>query len=52
LHQNVVIKCSLLELMFKELNSFYTSSFSIIKNKEQRTYEVLFERIKKNAEKK
>jgi len=34
----------------KELNRFYTTSFSIL-NKEQRTYEVLFEEIKKNAEK-
>jgi len=34
-----------------KLNSFYTTSFSILKNKEQRTYEVLFEEIKKNAEK-
>jgi len=33
----------------KELNNFYTTSFSILKNKEQRTYEVLFEEIKKNA---
>lgn len=32
-----------------ELNSFYTTSFSILKNKEQKTYEVLFEEIKKNA---
>jgi len=35
----------------KELNSFYTTSFSILKNKKQRTYEVLFEEIKKNAKK-
>ncbi|KAG4106047.1 hypothetical protein H8356DRAFT_1418214 [Neocallimastix lanati (nom. inval.)] len=34
----------------KELNSFYTTSFSTLKNKEQRTYEVLFYEIKKNAE--
>ncbi|KAL6612924.1 hypothetical protein U3516DRAFT_751116 [Neocallimastix sp. 'constans'] len=31
--------------------NFYTTSFSILKNKEQRIYEVLFEETKKNAEK-
>jgi len=30
-----------------ELNCFYTTSFSIIKNKNQTTYEKLFEEIKK-----
>jgi len=36
----------------KELNSFYTTSFSILKNKEQRTYEVLFKEINKKKKKK
>jgi len=31
----------------KYLNSFHTTSFSILKNKEQITYEMLFEEIKK-----
>jgi len=31
-----------------ELNCFYTTSFSILKNKKQTTYEILFEEIKKN----
>ena len=35
----------------KKLNSFYTISFSILKNKEQATYEVLLEKIKNNASK-
>jgi len=30
-----------------ELNCFYTISFSILKNKKQTTYEILFEEIKK-----
>jgi len=30
-----------------ELNCFYTTSFSILKNKKQITYEILFEKIKK-----
>ncbi|ORY16348.1 hypothetical protein LY90DRAFT_517785 [Neocallimastix californiae] len=30
-----------------ELNCFYTTSFSILKNKKQTTYEILFEEIKK-----
>jgi len=30
-----------------ELNCFYTTSFSILKNKNQITYEILFEEIKK-----
>ena len=50
MHQNVVIKCSLLELMLRNWIIFYTTSFSILKNKEQRTYDVLFEEIKKNTE--
>ncbi|KAG4090794.1 hypothetical protein H8356DRAFT_1430888 [Neocallimastix lanati (nom. inval.)] len=33
----------------KELDSFYTSSFAILKNKEQETYKMLFEKLKKNA---
>ncbi|KAL6623829.1 hypothetical protein U3516DRAFT_795393 [Neocallimastix sp. 'constans'] len=33
----------------KELNSFYTTSFAILKNKEQETYKILFEKLKKNA---
>jgi len=33
----------------EELNSFYTTSFSIIKNKEQINYEILLEELKKNA---
>jgi len=32
-----------------EINSFYTTSFSILKNKRQTTYEVLLEEIKKNV---
>eukprot|EP00833_Pecoramyces_ruminatium_P006949 jgi/Orpsp1_1/1180981/evm.model.c7180000075342.1 len=31
-----------------ELNCFYTTSMSILKNKEQETYEILFNEIKKN----
>ncbi|KAL6617786.1 hypothetical protein U3516DRAFT_780123 [Neocallimastix sp. 'constans'] len=31
-----------------ELNCFYTTSMSILKNKEQTTYEILFNEIKKN----
>ncbi|ORX97568.1 hypothetical protein LY90DRAFT_520062 [Neocallimastix californiae] len=31
-----------------ELNCFYTTSMSILKNKEQATYEILFNEIKKN----
>ncbi|KAG4095490.1 hypothetical protein H8356DRAFT_1427095 [Neocallimastix lanati (nom. inval.)] len=34
-----------------ELNCFYTTSFSILKNKKQTTYEILFEEIKKNSSK-
>ncbi|KAL6632372.1 hypothetical protein U3516DRAFT_792251 [Neocallimastix sp. 'constans'] len=33
----------------KELDSFYTTSFAILKNKEQETYKMLFEKLKKNA---
>ncbi|ORY20126.1 hypothetical protein LY90DRAFT_517031 [Neocallimastix californiae] len=33
----------------KELDSFYTTSFAILKNKEQETYKMLFEKFKKNA---
>ncbi|KAL6632924.1 hypothetical protein U3516DRAFT_792057 [Neocallimastix sp. 'constans'] len=33
----------------KELDSFYTTSFAILKNKEQKTYKMLFEKLKKNA---
>jgi len=47
LHLNLVIKCSLLELILKNLNSFCTTSFSILKNKEQITHEMLFEEIEK-----
>ena len=32
-----------------EINSFYTTSLSILRNKEQVTYELLFEELKKNA---
>ena len=32
-----------------EINSFYTTSLSILNNKEQATYELLFEELKKNA---
>ncbi len=32
-----------------ELNCFYTTSFSILRNKEQTTYEILFEEIKKKC---
>ena len=31
----------------KELDSFYTTSFAILKNKEQETYKILFEKLKK-----
>ncbi|OUM65129.1 hypothetical protein PIROE2DRAFT_7935 [Piromyces sp. E2] len=34
-----------------EINSFYTTSLSILNNKEQATYELLFEKLKKNASK-
>jgi len=30
----------------KELDSFYTTSFAILKNKEQETYKILFEKLK------
>ena len=33
----------------KELDCFYTTSFAILKNKEQETYKILFEKLKKNA---
>ncbi|KAG4083119.1 hypothetical protein H8356DRAFT_1362492 [Neocallimastix lanati (nom. inval.)] len=33
----------------KELDSFYITSFAILKNKEQETYKMLFEKLKKNA---
>ncbi|KAG4096698.1 hypothetical protein H8356DRAFT_1348078 [Neocallimastix lanati (nom. inval.)] len=33
----------------KELDSFYTTSFAILKNKEQETYKILFKKLKKNA---
>ncbi|KAL6627905.1 hypothetical protein U3516DRAFT_793963 [Neocallimastix sp. 'constans'] len=31
----------------KELDNFYTTSFAILKNKEQETYKILFEKLKK-----
>ena len=31
----------------KELDSFYTTSFAILKNKEQETYKILFKKLKK-----
>ncbi|KAG4098818.1 hypothetical protein H8356DRAFT_1291148 [Neocallimastix lanati (nom. inval.)] len=31
----------------KELDSFYTTSFAILQNKEQETYKILFEKLKK-----
>jgi len=31
----------------KELDSFYTTSFAILKNKEQETYKIFFEKLKK-----
>ena len=31
----------------KELYSFYTISFAILKNKEQETYKILYEKLKK-----
>jgi len=34
-----------------ELNCFYNTFFSILKNRKQTTYEVLFEEIKKNSSK-
>jgi len=33
---------------FTELNCFYTTSFSILNNEKQTTYEILFEEIKIN----
>jgi len=33
----------------KELDSFYTTSFVILNNKDQETYKILFEKLKKNA---
>ncbi|KAL6600864.1 hypothetical protein U3516DRAFT_761434 [Neocallimastix sp. 'constans'] len=33
----------------KELDSFYTTSFAILKNNEQETYKILFEKLKKIA---
>ena len=33
----------------KELDSFYTTSFVILKNKEQETYKILFEKLKKKS---
>ena len=33
----------------EKLNCFYTTSVSILKNKEKITYQILFEQIKKNA---
>jgi len=33
----------------KELDCFYTTSFAILKNKEQETYKILFEKLKKIA---
>ncbi|KAG4095787.1 hypothetical protein H8356DRAFT_1398299 [Neocallimastix lanati (nom. inval.)] len=35
----------------KKINSFYTTSISILKDKKQSTYEILFKEIKKNASK-
>jgi len=34
----------------KDLNNFYTTSFSISKNKKQDTYEMLIKEIKKKKE--
>jgi len=45
LHQYLVIKFA------PEINSFYTTSLSILNNKEQVTYELLFEELKKNESK-
>jgi len=33
----------------KELDSFYTTSFAILQNKEQETYKILFEKLKKKC---
>jgi len=38
-------------LFAPEINSFYTTSLSILNNKEQATYKLLFEELKKNASK-
>ena len=52
LRQNLVIKCSILEYMLKKINSFYTTSISILKDKKQSAFEKLFKEIKKkNASK-
>ena len=34
---------------FKELNSFYTTSYAILKNKKQTTYKILFNELKQNS---
>ena len=33
----------------RDINTFYTTSFSILKNKQESTYEILFKEIKKNV---
>ena len=43
LHQYLVIKFA------PEINSFYITSLSILNNKEQVTYELLFEELKKSS---
>ena len=48
LYLNLITKCSLQELI-KYLNSFHTTSFLILKNKEQICYEILFEKNKEKC---
>ncbi|KAG4092564.1 hypothetical protein H8356DRAFT_1429388 [Neocallimastix lanati (nom. inval.)] len=33
----------------KELNSFYTTSYAILRNKKQKTYKILFNKLKQNS---
>ena len=33
----------------KELNSFYTTSYAILKNKKQKKYNMLFNKLKQNS---
>ncbi|KAG4083385.1 hypothetical protein H8356DRAFT_1326411 [Neocallimastix lanati (nom. inval.)] len=53
-NSNIIIFQSLFPIpnrILSKINSFYTTSLSILNNKEQATYELLFEELKKNASK-
>jgi len=50
LHQYLVIKLFITRVYAPEINSFYTTSLSILNNKEQATYELLFEELKKKMQ--